>query len=176
MSLAYPPTILTISSHIGEKLAQWAAPRGGLVLVIPSMGKLWESAYDATEKPLILVCFERETARETVRIPKLNRVDRQWVVVVVRGKNGFKDVLGNPRDNQPAFYEDVETIRDQCRTILSISEEFPVLYKGTESIRVQARPDLSAVFLDGYAIRFSTANDIPNVVLEAPGAPADEES
>jgi len=169
MSLANPPNILTQSAHIGQALEAWASPRGGLVMILPSMGKLWEKAYEATEKPLLLVCFEREVARETLRTPALHRVDRQWVVVVIRGKNGFKDVLAEARDNQPEFYKDVEAVRDVLRVILTISEEFPILYKSLEAIRVQARPDVSAVFLDGYAIRFSTANDIPAIILEAPG-------
>lgn len=164
MPLASPPSILTQSAHIGQRLQEWATARGGLVEVMPTMAKLWERAYSAMSgQPTILVCFEREQIRGPFAEQDYwHRVDRQWVVVVLRGK-GFTDIHGEPQANEQEFYNDAENVRDQIRTILSISEEFPLNYKGMESLLVQTRPGAANTFLDGYAMRFSTANDLYEV-------------
>ena len=170
MPLPEPISILEQSSQIGMWLQEWVEARGGKVFVLPTMGKLWQMVYEAQDKPTVMICFEKEVARGPFsEQDQWHRVDRQWVVVVIRG-TGFLDINGEPRANQEAFYTDAEAIRDRVRVILSVSEEFPINYKSMESVLVQSRPGTANVFLDGYVMRFSTANDLQAVVLEAPGA------
>jgi hypothetical protein len=72
--------------------------------------------------------------------------------------------LGSPGAIDP-FYKDVQILRDRCRVMINITEEAPPDYKGMEPIPSIAPYGPSGnVFIDGYAIRFSVASDIPAIL------------
>ena len=164
------------------QIAEWlynsfAKERGGTVKVMPSMKHLWSEIYDRKkDEPTILIVWNGETSRGGFNVANtLHRVDRQWLVIVLRG-HGWRnleapsDVLvPTPSENTRQyedFYDTVECLRDKIRVMLSISEEFPIDYKSTN-----AMPGLPMIgqsgnlFIDGYQISFSTANDIPAITL-----------
>ena len=169
MSLSAPISITNQAQQIGAVLASWAEPLGGTVKVMANMRHLWEEIYLLTETPRVLVCFTGETARGSFNEANtLHRVDRSWIVVVLRG-HGFRNAMSEPgptiKEEQP-FYDCVESVRDLLRTIVVISEEFPIDYKTTRPLPGSGPSQQANVFLDAYAIEFSTANDIPAISME----------
>lgn len=164
MPLAAPISIKNAAEQIRGYLALWAEPRGGNVRVMASMAHLWEEIYLMTNNPRLLVCYNGEVSRGGFnRANTLHRVDRQWIVVIMRG-HGFTPMTDDVQGyTENSFYDDLETIRERLRVIASISEEFPIDYKSMKPVP-NAGPGRSAnVFLDAYAIDFSTANDIPAI-------------
>ena len=98
-----------------------------------------------------------------------HRVDRQWIVAVTQGR-GFTanrgDTLTSPVGNAGQFYDIVEGVRDQIRSILNISEELPTIdYKSTKPMQ------FGNLVVDGYQIEFSTANDIPMILTQPDDSP-----
>ena len=184
MSNSWPyhqPEVLTIKGQ-AYQIAEWinqsfAQPRGGTVKVMPSMKHLWSEIYDRKkDEPTILIVWNGDAVRGGFAVANTtNRVDRQWLVIILRG-HGWRnleapsDVLvPTPSENTRQyedFYDSVECLRDKLRVMTSISEEFPIDYKATNSM-----PGLPMIgqagnlFIDGYQISFSTANDIPDINL-----------
>jgi hypothetical protein len=70
---------------------------------------------------------------------------------------------GNPPATVETLATSVETVRDLVRTMLGLSEEFPINYKGWKNLPAVARPGTANVFVAGATIDFSTANDIPEI-------------
>lgn len=159
---------------IAETLGEWAVPRKGRVAVMANQRHLWEelsdpvSAADANIAPRVLVLY----AGETLRLPDesdCRRVDRQWQVVVVRG-HGFKDPMSGGAVEP--FTDSLESVRDIVRCMLGISdeEEVPsVRYKSMRPLPNIMKTDAANAFMDAMMLEFSTANDLAQVVLEAPG-------
>lgn len=154
----------------GQVLASWVEPRGGVVKIAANMRHLWEfiSGMALTDAPLVVICFNAERARgpEGQR-NTLRRVDRDWVVVVLRG-HGFENKMAKTDEegglNQvDDFYSSCEAIRDLLRTVISGVGEFPLDYKSMKPLPGVAQPGTANVFLDAYQIDFSTANDIVGV-------------
>lgn len=164
MSLPYPITIANEADLIKQQMESYAKPRGGTVKIMANMRHLWEEIFQADDAPRILICYNGETARGEYaggQRTNLRRVDRSWQVVVMRG-HGFKNLLpGNEEAGKEDFYTSVETVRDGCRALLTISEEFPVNYKSIRPLPNAAPTQIANIFMDSYVIEFDTANDIP---------------
>lgn len=153
-----------IASYVEENFAQ---PRGGTVKIMESMWHLWEEILLASTAPRVLVCCTGENPRGSFAEQDLwHRVDRQWTVVLVLGhgfRNLMPDGLGNPPSGAETMTTSIEALRDTVRVMTSISEEFPVNYKGWKNLPAVARPGTANVFVAGGMLEFSTANDIPEV-------------
>lgn len=171
-----PPTILQQANIIGLQCRTFTDPRGGTVKLLENMRKLWEEIYIASDSPRILICFNGEQARGAFSVSNtLHRVDRSWIVVIIKGK-GFNAVedSGKGAGSQVVgvaepFLTSIEKLRETLRVLINISEEFPIDYKSIKPLPGIAPGNTANVFIDGYAIEFSTANDIPDIVTELPG-------
>lgn len=181
MSLPVPVGISDIMNMVGEQLTMWADPRAGKVFIMANLRHLWEHVYRCAvdDAPQILLAFNSETIRSGDAKHKETRVDREFVAVVMRG-HGFrnkmaKDDEGGGADQTDDFYTHCEQVRDQIRVILSISEEFPVFYKGMRPLPGIPAPGQANVFLDAYQIIWTTANDLGEVRTTPPGEPTPTE-
>lgn len=163
MPLTARVSVASAAQIIKERIDDWAGANGGSVKVIANVAHLWEELSVASDKPRILICFTGEECRGEVQMRgHFQRVDRQWQIVVLRG-HGFKNLMSEGAGNANAFYDDLETIRELVRTILNISEEFPVEYIGMEPLPNLGPNQNTNVFLDAVSMRFSTANDLPRI-------------
>jgi len=165
-------SITDIANLIGQQLSPWVTERGGEVKVMANTRHLWEEVYGSAVdgSPKVLVCFNRERSRGSEQLRNnLHRVDRNWLVVVMRGHGFENDMAKTDEKMEGDFYTDCETLRDRVRVMLGISEEFPVDYVGMNPLPGAAQPGMANVFLDAYQMEFNTANDLAAVVLTAPG-------
>jgi hypothetical protein len=170
------PRSLKISEQankLGSFLAHETEEAGALVEVLANQRHLWETIFGmATDSdPRILICFNGETSRGGFNERNtLCRVDREWVVVVMRG-HGFKHAMNetSPKEGLTTlFYDDCEAVRQLIRRCIGISEEV-IDYVSMKPLPGVAQPQAANVFLDGYVITFLTANDIPAITNTAPG-------
>lgn len=169
MPLDAPISIGQQSKNLQVTLANWVTQHGGVCEVASNLKELWVQSGINNDIPRVLVCYDGENARGEWRTRSaLNRVDRNWKVAVIRGR-GFSAQRGDSLDklvvNAIPFYDVVEYIRDLIRSMLNISEEFPVEFT---SIRPMSH---GTMILDGYVIEFVTANDIPAILVEEPEYP-----
>ena len=145
----------------------WAQERGGFAKVLANPRHLWEEIFNMQDRPGILICWNGETSRgEFKQANTLHRVDRQWAIAIIRG-HGFKNLMaeGIGQPNTPGvidpFYKDCQIIRDIFRGLNCITEEAPLDYKGMEPIPSMVPYGNSGnVFMDGFFLRGSTANDL----------------
>ena len=165
---------LTISDQanmIAEQCDLWAGPKGGKVKIMANTRHLWEEIYGhaVDGNPKVLVCFNREKSRGSEQLRNnLHRVDRNWLVVVMRG-HGFENKMAKTTMGQTDdFYSHCEELRDRLRIIISITEEVPIDYVGMGPLPGVAVPGMANVFLDAIQIEFNTANDIQEVVMTDP--------
>ena len=170
------PTVKEDLKAIEAQLLTYAKPRGGTVKVMANMRHLWEEIYNngvLDENPRILIAWEGETARGEYaggQKTKLHRVDRNWIVVVMRG-HGFKNLMTESKGQPgtPGYYEDfadsVETIRDGCRVMSNLTCEDLVDYKGCAPMPNVGPTNNANIFLDAMAIKFSSAADIPEILV-----------
>jgi len=170
--LPMPVTISQSAKLISDSLSAWAVPRGGRVSVMANQRHLWEELVDlpsaASLSPRIMVLYAGETLMLQDQ-PDCHRVIRNWQVVIVRG-HGFKDPQSG--GGYEPFTDSLETIRDMIRCMLSVSdyEYVPsVQYKGMKPLPSILPTKEANAFADGTVIEFATYNDIPMIVLEAPG-------
>lgn len=181
LNLAAPPTISAQAETIKAYLENYTEEHGGEVHVMQNPRHLWEYVFGVssgsgisanTAAPQILVCYMGETSRGGFnQANTLHRVDRQWAVTVLMG-HGFKRGISEATRNAVVPFLDVmETLRDGLRVMLNISEEFPVDYKGIQPLPAVGPNPQTNVFIDGYVINFSTANDIPAVETTNPQSP-----
>lgn len=170
------PTIREDLQAIAAQLLTYAKPHGGTVKIMANMRHLWEEIYNGgvvDENPRILICWTGEKARgeyEGGEKTKLHRVDRMWTVVVMRGHgftNGMTEIKGQP--NTPGYYEDfadsIETVRDGVRVMSHLSQEDVVNYIGCEPLPNVAQGNVANIFMDCMQLRFSTAADIPEILI-----------
>lgn len=161
-------TVTQTANAIRTACHAYAEPKGGYAKVMGNIRKLWEELYVVEEKPRILIVWNGEEARGGFEEANtLHRVDRTFLVVVVRGK-GFTNNLSEDPNGADPFYQQVEEIRDICRCLL-ITEEFPVDYKSISSLPNVMQSKEANVFMDAYMIEFSVAADLGEVILETPG-------
>ena len=170
------PTIDEVLNAIAAQMLTYAKPRGGTVKVVENESHLWEEIYNdgvVSEQPRIFVLFVGEVARGEYaggQRTKLHRVDRKFMVVVMRG-HGFKNMSaeGRGQPNTPGYYESfansIETIRDGCRVMSNISVEDVVDYKGIRPLSGIGPSPAANVFLDCKAVEFQCAADIPEILI-----------
>jgi hypothetical protein len=154
-------TISAQASAIQQVLQSWAQPRAGVASVSFDVYDMWETASKQSQVPRILIAYAGEEIRGDFSVAAaLHRVDRQWQVAVTRGR-GFTiqrgDTLILTNQNAEPFYDSVEYVRDICRCLTGLSEELPIDFKSVEPMQ------MGDLIIDGYLIKFSTANDLPNV-------------
>jgi hypothetical protein len=163
MALTAPPKISDQANQILSVLTRWGTTYLATVSIVSNLRDLWEQASLNTQKPRVLICFVGSEPRGGFREANYqNREDRSWMVAVTRGRGFFAergDSLAGSSQGQTSeipFYDIVEEVRDQIRSILSISEERPTVdYRGMKPMQ------LGGLVVDGISIHFSTANDIP---------------
>lgn len=175
------PTSIKISdqaNQLGTWLSEQTQAAGVTVEIMENQRKLWQKIFDASVDgaPHILICFNGETSRGGFNERNtLHRVDREWVVVILRGR-GFKHGLNDevPKDGlSTRFYDDIEAVRQLIRRMTSISEEV-LDYVSMKPLPGIAQPNMANVFLDGYVLTFTTANDIPAITNLAPGQESED--
>jgi len=164
--------ISTQANAIGSFLEEQTSGSSAVVEVLANQRHLWEHVFAMSTDgaPRILICFNGETARGGFNERNtLVRVDREWVVVVMQG-HGFTHSLNQqvPEDGlSTVFYDDCEAVRDLLRRITGVSGEV-IDYVSMKPLPGIAQPNMANVFLDGYVITFTTANDIPAITNQAP--------
>jgi hypothetical protein len=147
----------------------WGKPKGATAKVIAGMHHLWEEVYKAQDQPRILICCNGEKPRGAFQVSNtLNRVDRKWVVVAIRG-HGFKnEILEAGVTGYPPVLDNLEDLRDNVlRVAIQLTMEPPIDYQGWSPVPNLAPAQSANPFLDGSMLEFSTANDIP-AILYAP--------
>ena len=168
--LPKPPSISTQASQIRAVLSPYAAKSGGAAEVVSNLQMLWMQASMANDRPRILICYNGEKSRGEFSVAAANhRVDRQWIVAVTRGRGwnaNRGDSLYKTVGNADPFYDVIEEVRELIRSMIGISEEFPVDYKGMSPMSSGNKA------LDSYAIEFSTSNDEPQILLTNPNPTA----
>lgn len=160
-------------NHIGLWLNEWVEPRGGEVKIVENMAHLWEEVLEVQTdgSPRVLIVCTGEVSRGGfAQANTLHRVDRQFGVVVVRG-HGFKNLVAEKKGDILPFVTVMDTLRDRLRVMISITEEFPIYYKGWKPLPNIAPTPSQNIFLNASIIEFSTAADIPGVTKTAPIQP-----
>lgn len=177
LDLPAPPKISAQAETLRLYLLNYTALHGGDVKVMHNPRHLWEEVFGVATgagismnqaAPRILICCMGETSRGSfAQANTLHRVDRQWTVTVLMG-HGFLNNVSQPTRNSPIPFTDVmESLRDGIRVMLNMSEEFPIDYKGIQPLPAAGPNPQTNVFIDGYVISFSTANDIPAVLIQS---------
>ncbi len=164
MPLDAPITISQQAKNLQAVLGDWASQHGGAAEVASDLKNFWVQSGTNNDQPRILIVYTGETARGSFeKRSALDRVDRTWNVGVFRGR-GFSaqrgDSLTKNVVNAIPFYDVVEQIRDMLRSILNISEEFPVEFLNIKPLSQGTQ------IVDAYVIEFVTANDIPNIYTD----------
>lgn len=158
-------------NRLGSVLQEWAGPRKAVVRVVANQRKLWQCIFDmaVNDSPTLVLCFDGETARGGFRERNLlDRVDRQWVLVVMEGR-GFTD----PKDQEDAQVDDLNDVCEELRQVVrrqSWMSAEAMDYVSTKPLPGVAQPNMANVHLDGYVITFTTAVDIPAITTTAPGS------
>lgn len=158
-------------NRLGAVLQEWANPRKAVVRVVANQRKLWQCIFDmaVNDSPTLVLCFDGETARGGFRERNLlDRVDRQWVLVVMEGR-GFTD----PKDQEDAQVDDLNDVCEELRQVVrrqSWMSAEAMDYVSTKPLPGVAQPNMANVHLDGYVIAFTTAVDIAAITETAPGS------
>ena len=156
-----------IGGWLTEQLAGYKAK----VVTVANQRKFWQEIYSMASDtaPRLIVCFDGETARGGFNQRNtMCRVDRQWVVAVLEGR-GFIQYPTGSGDPQLADFNDVcEEVRELLRRLVGISAEV-IDYVNMRPLPGVAQPNIANVHLDGYTLSFTTANDITEITLTAPG-------
>ncbi len=150
------------SLKIQEAYKNWASEDGGKAFVCSDLKHLWEQARVSVVAPRALIVYNGEELRGAFSVAAaLGRVDRQWLVAIVRGRGMSADrgdSLNKVVGNAKPFYQLVQEARDICRSMLGVSVESPVDFR---SIRPM---NLGDQIVDGYLIAFSLVADLPFLV------------
>ena len=170
MPLTTPPSISEQADQIRTLLDEYAKTAGGTAEVVSNVQMLWNQASMDTVKPRILIVYNGEIARGEFAVASFNhRVDRQWIVAVTRGRGWSAnrgDSLYKSTGNSDPFYDVIEEVREIIRSMIGISEEFPLDFK-----RISPMSSANKA-LDSYALEFSTANDLPQILFTNPNQPS----
>ena len=157
------------ASAIRDWCRQYAAGLGGTASVVSNLQDLWKQAYQNSQRPLILICYNGENARGSFEFSNaFSRVDRNWLVLIKEGRGYLAergDKLTETTSVSP-FYDQVEGLRDWLRRLLNVSAELPTIdYKGISPVSQGDQ------VIDAYVISFSTANDIPQILTSPDNSP-----
>lgn len=150
------------ASAMRDYLNEWAAQNGGTAIVVSNLSDMWAQASQSSAKAVIFICYMGEKVRGSfAEANYLNRVDREWAVMVKRGR-GFYARRGDSLTESSVeipFYDIVELLREKVRCMLNISMELPTIdFKGI------APSSQGNMVIDAYTITFTTANDIPEIL------------
>jgi hypothetical protein len=151
---------------IKEVLQVYADPEQGGAFIASDPAMMWEMAYNATNKLRLILCCIGEAVRGDFSVAAaLARVDREFVCMCTRGRSfDFRrNALSVTVQNTRPMFRVVAEVRDIIRSMLSISQELPVDYKGFKSFPLEK--DWIA---DAYMIEFSLATDLPLITSEPP--------
>lgn len=142
-----------------QVLSPWAVQNGGQAFVCSDPSILWDMAFASSNQLRVLIAYMGEENRaEFPTGAILRRVDRQFTVLITRGR-GFSYPRGNTLTdtvgNAIPMFQLVEEGRDLIRSILNLSEERPLDFKAV-------RPhQMGELIMDAYSIEFSAAVDLP---------------
>lgn len=155
--------ISAIATFIRDHLLLWAQDKAGTCVIVHSLTELWEQAAQSSQKPILYVCYAGETPWGEYNTRALTgRVKRNWIVVLKFGRGltvNRGDTLNKGSQNAAPFYDWVDEVRDQIRSMLGISEDYGIDFNGIEPMK------LAGQLLDAYQISFSTQNDLPKITL-----------
>ena len=134
---------------------------GGIVMIAPDVVQMWRWAYNNTQTLRAIICCTGEDIRGPFSIAAAtHRVDRQFTLLVSRGRQFTVDTsvsLTQTYGNAQPLFQIVEEARDLIRSMLDISAELPVDYKGFHHVSLEGN------MLDAYGIEFSVAADLPGL-------------
>lgn len=156
--------IVDQAKSIQIALNDWAVNNNGISFIASDLAHLWKLAWSASDKVKAIICYMGEDIRGDFSVAAaLGRVDRQWTVVITRGR-GFNanrgDSLTETMQNAAPLYELVDQARDLIRVMINASNELPVDFK---TIRTMQTGD---VIMDAYMIEFSLATDLNPIVQQ----------
>ena len=130
---------------------------------------MWEMAYAATNKLRVILCCTGEELRGDFSVAAaLARADRQFIALVTKGRSFTwrrGEGLVNTVQNTFPLFEQVAQVRDLIRSMVAVSNELPVDYKGFKSFPLERE-----LIMDAYAIEFSLATDLP-LISSTPNDP-----
>ena len=140
----------------------WAQQYGGVSFIAADAQHMWEQAFQKTDVPRIICVWIGDEMRGDFSVAAaMGRVDRTWNVAFTRGRsfsfnrNGLTQAVQNAKP----FYTLVEELRDQLRSISSISSEAPIDFRSVRAMQ------LGEQLVDGYLYEFSTTHDYPELLL-----------
>lgn len=151
---------------IQSVLDPYASEQGGACLIASDPAMMWEMCYNASNKLRVILCCIGEDLRgEFPEAAAMGRVDRQFVALCTRGRSfDFRrNALSVTVQNTLPMFEVVSQVRDIIRSMLAVSQELPVDYRGFKSFPLEK--DWIA---DAYMIEFSCATDLPVISSEPP--------
>lgn len=139
----------------------------GAAFICSDLVHLWKLLFDNSQGLKILIMFNGETIRGEFGIAaQMGRVDRQFVVVVSRGRcltpNDPGKALVNDDFNAPPLFELVEEIRDVCRAIIFDANwtERPVDFSNV----IPFPTEHTGRIVDAYQISFSVGTQLQLIV------------
>ena len=176
-----PLTVRQEAELVKAQLQDYVAKRGGSIAVMQSVAHLWEEVRKAAAdgKALrVLIAWNGEEPWGDSDKDTSHRVERRWLVAAVMPKP-FEDELGDYGVKYRAVeggewvkehvYDTVENLRDGVRVMTNVSEDVFPRYKGTSPMPNPFGGALGGnVFLNAYAIEFSTLNDVQQVGTQEP--------
>lgn len=160
-------TISEQATNIVGVMQKWMQTVKGDVEVCYDLRQMWEVASQASDKVRVLITYGGEEIRgEFAQAAILGRVDRKWIVALVRGR-GFNTTpglaLATSQQNAPAFYDQLDTFRDILRSIYFDPNfcENPVDFR---NIRPIAYGDETP--LNGYMVEFTVGTQLPALLSQ----------
>lgn len=150
-------------------LDTWAQQYNGKAFIASDLNHMWKVAWQSSSQLRIICVYMGEVIRGDFKIAAATgRVDREFNVMLTRGK-GFNqergDSLTKQVGNEPPLFDLVEEARDILRSLVDISAEAPVDYKGIRTMQ------MGELILDAYIVEFSVATDLPSLA-DQPSNPA----
>lgn len=160
-------SIATILQILQNAIDPWAQQNNaGSSVIASSVQDMWTQASQTTERAGVIICYAGDEVRGPFEIAAAtHRGDFTFNVVLLRGRgltaNRGDSLVTNVQNARP-FYDLLEELRDIVRAITNISVEQFVDYKGTEPFG-EGITDYARL-MDAYLIRFSVAQDYPQLV------------
>ena len=140
-------------------LGDWAKQYGGVAKVAGDKSQLIALLSQKPGAPRVAIVFISEVPRGEINPEDMDRVDREFWIIVSRGQ-GFKqdagDSLTKGAGGGPPMFDLVEEARDVARGVQldPATTERPVVYGGMESFDPEASQS------DAYAIKVKIGTDI----------------
>lgn len=165
---------MTISeqlSIIQNNLSNWAKDLNGKAIIAHNLNMMWLVSANNSTEPKAVIAYAGEEIRGDLAVgASLGRVDRNFEVMISRGK-GFTADRGQTLVNEDIgqgrpFYDLLEEAREIIRQLpLGSEDDGPVDYKGIRPALVD-----SDWPLDMYIISFSVGTQLA-VIRDADGSP-----